>query len=74
MLAFGIETPSRRVLNFNSLKGDLMRRLKLNLVEEVREHATLWASAYQQQTARFYDKQVKPSTLMEGDYVLKKFI
>lgn len=82
MLIFGMEVavpievclPSHSVLNFDSPKRDLIRRLDLDLVEEVREHATLRVATYPQKTARFYNKMVKSSTLKEGDHLLKKVI
>lgn len=55
MLAFGTEVvipaelglPTHRVLNFNSPVSDLMRRLDLNMTEEVREDAALRNATYQ---------------------------
>ena len=82
MLAFGSEAvkpvelglPTHRVLNFNSPMSDLMRRLNLDMLEEVREEAAIRNATYQQRTALFYNKRVKKCDLKEGDYVLKKVI
>jgi len=82
MLAFGTEAvipaelglPSDRVLNFNSPVSDLMRRLDLDMLEEVREDATLRNAAYEQRITRFYNKRMKPSNFKEGYYVLKKVL
>ena len=82
MLAFGSEAvipaelglPTHRVLNFNSPVSDLMRRLDLDMLEEVREEAAIRNAAYQQRTTLFYNKRVKKCDLKEGDYVLNKVI
>ena len=82
MLAFGSEAvipvelglPTHRVLNFSSPISDLMRRLDLDMLEEVREEAAIRNVTYQQRTASFYNKRVKKFDLKEGDYVLKKVI
>ena len=55
MLAFGSEAVipaelglhTHRVLNFNSLISNLMRRLDLDMLEEVREDAAIRNAAYQ---------------------------
>jgi len=39
--------PTHRVLNFNSPVSDLMQRLELDMLEEVREDASLRNVAYQ---------------------------
>lgn len=69
-----IGLPSYRIINLNSPKSDLMRRLDLDLVEEVRENAILYVVAYQYCTIRFYNRRVKSSNLKEKDYIMKKFI
>ena len=82
MLAFGSEAVipaelgllTHRVLNFNSPVSELMRRLDLDMLEEVREEATIRNVVYQQRTALFYNKRMKKCDLKEGDYVLKKVI
>ena len=55
MLAFGSEAiipdelglPTHRMLNFNSSVSDLMRRLDLDMLEEVREESSIRNAAYQ---------------------------
>lgn len=82
MLRFGIEAmvtteiglPTHMVLNFNSPMSDLMRRLNLDMLEEVREDAALRNAAYQHMTACFNKKRFNPTNLKEGNYALNKVI
>ncbi|KAK8944792.1 hypothetical protein KSP39_PZI008172 [Platanthera zijinensis] len=55
-----IGVPSPRVSNFNLEKNDEALRDNLDLVPEVREEAALRAAVYQQRTARYYNRKMRP--------------
>ena len=78
-LAFGMDAVipveiginSIRVSYFNPENNESHIRLHLDLLEEVREEASLRAAARQKQTAQRYNKTVKPKSFNEGDLVLR---
>ncbi|GAV80375.1 hypothetical protein CFOL_v3_23836, partial [Cephalotus follicularis] len=43
----------------------------LDLVEELRDKATIKVAAFQQRVSRYYNKRVNPRPLKEGDLVLR---
>nr|XP_025632973.1 uncharacterized protein LOC112727450 [Arachis hypogaea] len=51
---------------------DKSRQTELDLVEEIRETATVRHRALQQQVGRRYDRRVVPRTFNNGDLVLRK--
>ena len=81
-LAFGTEavTPvkvglkSPRVEFASAEHNEESLRLNLDLLEEKREQALKHAEDYQQKTARYYDRKVRPNSFKPGDLVLKKLL
>ncbi|XP_074363508.1 uncharacterized protein LOC141704072 [Apium graveolens] len=52
--------------------AEVNQRLYLDLLEETRQNSQLRLAAYQQRTARYYNKKVKGQLLKVGDLVLRK--
>lgn len=44
----------------------------LDLLEEVREEASIRLASYQNRVSRYYNRRVKTRSIMEGDLVLRK--
>ncbi|GAV87568.1 hypothetical protein CFOL_v3_30994 [Cephalotus follicularis] len=62
---------SPRVVHFNEANSEEGLRNLLDLVEELRDKATIRVVAYQQRVSRYYNKRVNPRPLREGDLVLR---
>ena len=68
----GLESPK---VNFsNAEHSEESLRLNLDLQEEKREKALKRAKDYQQKTARYYDRKVRPNSFKPDDLVLKKLL
>ena len=65
---------SPRVEFTNAKHNEESLRLNLDLLEEKREQALKHAEDYQQKTARYYDRKVRPNSFKPGDLVLKKLL
>ncbi|XP_074378040.1 uncharacterized protein LOC141719561 [Apium graveolens] len=80
MLTYGYEAMVPVEVGSGSLRRDhyteddaeVNQRLHLDLLEETRENSQLRLTAYQQRTARYYNKKVKGQLLKVGDLVLRK--
>ncbi|KAK8913989.1 hypothetical protein KSP39_PZI024103 [Platanthera zijinensis] len=66
-----IGVPSPRTSNFDPQINSEALRDNLDLIFEVREEAALRAAAYQQRTARYYNRRVKARSINIGDLVLR---
>ena len=81
-LAFGTEAvapvevrlKSPRVKFANAEHNEESLRLNLDLLEEKQEQALKHTEDYQQKTARYYDRKVRPNNFKPGDLVLKKLL
>lgn len=79
-LAFGvdavisveIESTSFRVENYNSGLNNKGMKLHLDLLQEKRDDARVTIAAYQQKTAQYFNRRVKPRKFGIGDWVLRK--
>ncbi|XP_012835110.1 PREDICTED: uncharacterized protein LOC105955856 [Erythranthe guttata] len=79
-LAYGMEAvvpaeigqPSWRISNYSIQHNDLAIRASLDLVDEVREGATMRMEAYKARMARAYNQRVKPRSFQVGDLVLRR--
>ena len=68
----GLKSP--RVELANAEHNEESLRLNLDLLEEKREQALKRAEDYQQKTARYYDRKVRPNSFKPCDLVLKKLM
>ena len=68
----GLESP--RVKFANAEHNEETLCLNLNLLEKKREKALKRVVDYQQKTARYYDRKVRPNSFKPGDLVLKKLL
>jgi hypothetical protein len=62
-------------LRVESYKGETNNeglKLHLDLLQEMRNHAQITISAYQERMARYFNKKVKPRNFKVGDLVLRK--
>ncbi|XP_074360446.1 uncharacterized protein LOC141700634 [Apium graveolens] len=57
---------------YGKIDDEVNQRLHLDLLKETRENSQLRLAAYQQRTARYYNKKVKGQLLKVGDLVLRK--
>ena len=81
-LAFGTEAVAPVEIGLKSPRIELAAvehndealRLNLDLLDEKREQVLRRIEDYQRKTARFYNQNVKPSSYMPGDLVLKKLL
>ena len=81
-LAFGTEAvalvevglKSPRVEFANTEHNKEILYLNLDLLEEKREHALKRAKDYHRETAKYYDRKVRPRSFKPGDLVLKKLL
>ncbi|GAV92428.1 hypothetical protein CFOL_v3_35807 [Cephalotus follicularis] len=71
MIPVEIGVQSLRVVHFSEENNEEGLRNLLNLVEELRDKATIKVAAYQQRVSRYYNKRVNPRPLREGDLVLR---
>ncbi|GAV73544.1 hypothetical protein CFOL_v3_17028 [Cephalotus follicularis] len=71
MISVEIDVQSPRVVHFSEENNEEGMRNLLDLVEELREKATVKVAAYQQRVSRYYNKRVHPRPLREGDLVLR---
>ncbi|GAV81642.1 hypothetical protein CFOL_v3_25096, partial [Cephalotus follicularis] len=71
MIPVEIGVQSSRVVHFNEENNEEWLRNLLDLVEELRDKATIKVAAYQQRVSRFYNKMVNPQPLKERDLVLR---
>ncbi|GAV82163.1 hypothetical protein CFOL_v3_25616 [Cephalotus follicularis] len=70
MIPVEIGVHSSRVVHFNEANNEEGLKNILDLVEELRDKATIRVAAYQQRVSRYYNKRVNPRPLREGDLVL----
>jgi hypothetical protein len=63
---------SPRVESYKAETNDEGLKLHLDLLQEKRDHAQITMSAYQERTARYFNKKVKPQKFEVGDLVLRK--
>ncbi|GAV70477.1 hypothetical protein CFOL_v3_13975 [Cephalotus follicularis] len=68
LVEIGVHSP--RVVHFNEANNEEGLRNLLDLVEELRDKATIRVAAYQQRVSRYYNKRVNPRPLKEGDLIL----
>jgi hypothetical protein len=60
------------VESYKAKTNDEGLKLHLELLQEKRDHAQITMSAYQERTARYFNKKVKPRKFKIGDLVLHK--
>ncbi|GAV81377.1 hypothetical protein CFOL_v3_24834 [Cephalotus follicularis] len=70
MIPVEIGVHSPRVVHFSEENNEEWLRNLLDLVENLRDKATIKVAAYQQRVSRYYNKRVNPRPLREGDLVL----
>ena len=63
-----------RTQHFLPDNNETSLRAELDLLEERRDQAAVWAVAYQQRSARYYNSKVRHRVLRLGDLVLKKVL
>ncbi|GAV79843.1 hypothetical protein CFOL_v3_23306 [Cephalotus follicularis] len=71
MIPVEIVVHSPRVVDYNQAENEEGLRAGLDLVEELRDKASIRVATYQQRVSRYYNKRVNPRPLREGDLVLK---
>ncbi|GAV58361.1 hypothetical protein CFOL_v3_01895 [Cephalotus follicularis] len=71
MIPVEIGVHSPRVVHFNEANNEERLRNLFDLVEELRDKATIRVAAYQKRVSRYYNKRVNPRPLREGDLVLR---
>ncbi|GAV87831.1 hypothetical protein CFOL_v3_31257 [Cephalotus follicularis] len=71
MILVEIGGHSPRVVHFSEANNEEGLRNLLDLVEELRDKATIRVAAYQQRVSQYYNKRVNPRPLREGDLVLR---
>ncbi|GAV76270.1 hypothetical protein CFOL_v3_19745 [Cephalotus follicularis] len=71
MIPVEIGVQSSRVVHFSEENNEEGLRTLLDLVEELRDKATIKVAAYQQRVGRYYNKRVHPRPLREGDLILR---
>ncbi|GAV57762.1 hypothetical protein CFOL_v3_01298 [Cephalotus follicularis] len=69
LVEIGVHSP--RMVHFNEANNEKGLRNLLDLVEELRDKATIRVAAYQQRVSRYNNKRVNPRPLREGDIVLR---
>jgi hypothetical protein len=67
-----IGSPSFKVAYYNPGLNDEGINLNLDLLQEERDDAQITWAAYQDRTARYFNKTVNPRKFQVGDWVLKK--
>ncbi|GAV58250.1 hypothetical protein CFOL_v3_01784, partial [Cephalotus follicularis] len=65
----GVDSP--RVVHYNQAENEEDLRVGLDIVEELKDKATIKVVAYQQRVSRYYNKRVNPKPLRVGDLVLR---
>ncbi|GAV87912.1 hypothetical protein CFOL_v3_31336, partial [Cephalotus follicularis] len=65
----GVQSP--RVMDFSEENNEEGLRNFLDLVEELKDKASIKVVAYQQRMGRYYNKRVNPRLLRKGDLVLR---
>ncbi|GKC86331.1 reverse transcriptase domain-containing protein, partial [Tanacetum coccineum] len=65
-----ISMETKRVQDFDPKENEKRRREDLDILEERREIASIKEAHYKQRLEGYYNKNVKPSTLKPGTYVL----
>ncbi|GAV76363.1 hypothetical protein CFOL_v3_19838 [Cephalotus follicularis] len=71
MILVEIEVHSLRAVHFNEANNEEGLENLLDLVEELRDKATIKVVAYQKRVSRYYNKRVNPRPLKEGDLVIR---
>ncbi|GAV87662.1 hypothetical protein CFOL_v3_31088, partial [Cephalotus follicularis] len=71
MIPVKIGVHSPRVVHFNEANNEEGLRNLLDLMEYLRDKATVRVASYQQRVSRYYNKRVNPRPLREGDLVLR---
>ncbi|GAV87286.1 hypothetical protein CFOL_v3_30712 [Cephalotus follicularis] len=69
LVEIGVHSP--RVVHFNEANNEKGLRNLLDLVDELRDKASIRVAAYQQRVSCYYNKMVNPRPLREGDLVLR---
>ncbi|GAV58507.1 hypothetical protein CFOL_v3_02040 [Cephalotus follicularis] len=72
LVKIGVHSP--RVVHFNEANNKEGLRNLLDLVEELRDKATIRVAAYQQRVSGYYNKRVNSRPLREGDLVLRSAV
>jgi hypothetical protein len=67
-----VGSPSFRVAYYNPELNDEKAKLYLDLLQEKRDDAQVTWAAYQNRTARYFNKLVVPKKFQLGDWVLRK--
>ena len=71
LLPVKIGVQTTRVKHLSQEENQQYRLLDLELIDEVRENATLKMAAYQNRIARLYNKKVRCRMFQAGDLVLR---
>ncbi|GAV78924.1 hypothetical protein CFOL_v3_22389 [Cephalotus follicularis] len=71
MIPVEIGMHSPRVVHFNETNNEEGLRNLIDLVEELRDKTVIRVPAYQQRVSRYYNNNVNPRPLKEGDLVLR---
>nr|GEV23279.1 reverse transcriptase domain-containing protein [Tanacetum cinerariifolium] len=66
-----ISVETKRVQDFDLKENEKRRREDLDILEEMREMASIKEAHYKQKLEGYYNKNVKPSTFKSGTYVLR---
>ena len=69
-----IGLPTTRTIEFDAEQNEDDLRKNLNLIEEMRDLATIRLASYQHQMKRGYDKNIRPRSFQVGDLVLRKVL
>ncbi|GAV79742.1 hypothetical protein CFOL_v3_35842, partial [Cephalotus follicularis] len=71
MIPVEIGVNSPRVVHFKEANNEEGLKNLLDLVEELKDKATIRVAAYQQRVSHYYNKRVNPRPLKNGDLVLR---
>ncbi|GAV86584.1 hypothetical protein CFOL_v3_30014 [Cephalotus follicularis] len=71
MIPVEIGIQSSRVVHFSEENNEEGLRTFIDLVEELRDKATIKVTVYQQRVGHYYNKRVQPRPLREGYLVLR---
>ena len=70
MMPLDIDLPSLRAERYNRKENKATLRDDLNLLDEVREQASIQMADYQQRTVQYYNSKVKHKSFRVGDLIL----
>lgn len=79
-ITYGIEAmhsveaglPLPRLLHFNEVSNDELRRCKLDLLEEMRNDSQVKLASYQRKMTRYFNEKIKKRSFHRGELVLRK--